>query len=63
MVLRAFALGVWRGRHSYLADGYHRLDVIIIATSWCGAMLLATCRSEGRNVLCDKGGPWVLGVF
>ncbi len=60
MVLRVFALGVWRGRHSYLADGYNRLDVIIIATSWCGIMLWQTCHPEGSHVFSGKCAPWVL---
>ena len=34
MVLRLFALGVWRGPHTYWANGYNRLDIAIIASSW-----------------------------
>ena len=34
MGLRIFVLGIWRGRTTYLASGYNRLDMFIVASSW-----------------------------
>ena len=54
MMLRAFALGVWRGKHSYMANGYNRLDVLIIVTSWYD---LLPCLKAGleSDIVCGQG--------
>lgn len=34
--MRIFALGLCRGPHAYLRNGYNRLDTLIVVAIWCG---------------------------
>lgn len=33
-VLRIFVLGLWRGPHTYLRNGYNRMDAAIVIAIW-----------------------------
>ena len=70
MLLRLFALGVWRGPHTYWANGYNRLDVAIIGSSWCALLLfrfeICSCDRRSLQELTHKAVPseaWVVGSW